>query len=68
MGGLNGLTRDGHAASLAAGAPVLEAYRTLARENPTVLSDCPVCRWQIADATGLPTAHPVQRLAALLGY
>jgi len=67
VGGLNGLTRDGHAASLAAGGPVLEAYRTLARENPSVLSDCPVCRWQIADATGLPTAHPVQRLAALLG-
>jgi len=66
MGGLTGLTREGYDLSLAAGARVLEAYRSLAAAGPVVLSDCPACRWQIAEATGLKTAHPVELLAARL--
>jgi glycerol-3-phosphate dehydrogenase subunit C len=66
MGGLTGLTREGHDLSLAAGARVLEAYRGLAPAGPVVLSDCPACRWQIGEATGLETAHPVELLAARL--
>ncbi len=76
MGGPTGLTRDGHPRSLADGAPVLEVYRSLAAEptgetsehgrRPVALSDCPACRWQIADASGLPTAHPVEFLAKAL--
>lgn len=66
MGGLSGLTREGHDLSLAAGARVLEAYRSLAPAGAVVLSDCPACRWQIAEATGLKTAHPVELLAARL--
>ncbi len=64
MGGLFGLTREGHGRSLRAGYPVLEAYRALlGPKAPTILSDCPACRWQIADATGLATAHPIEWLA-----
>lgn len=64
MGGLSGLTRDGHGRSLITGSPVLEAYRALSGPSaPTVLSDCPACRWQAGDATGLATAHPVEWLA-----
>jgi len=32
--------------------------------RPLLLSDCPTCRWQIADVTGLETAHPVELLAS----
>jgi len=69
MGGFAGLTRTGYPQSLAAGARVLESYGSAARAagaGPLVLSDCPTCRWQIADATGLDTAHPVELLAVLL--
>jgi len=64
MGGLAGLTAAGYRRSLATGRPVLEAYATL--EPALILSDCPACRWQIADATGRDTAHPVEVLAAAL--
>ncbi len=64
MGGLAGLTAAGYGRSLATGRPVLEAYATL--EPALILSDCPACRWQIADATGRDTAHPVEVLAAAL--
>lgn len=70
MGGLSGLTREGFARSLAVGAPVLGSYGRAAEEagaaRPLVLlSDCPACRWQIADATRLATAHPVEFIARL---
>ena len=76
MAGLAGLRREGYERSLTVGSPALGAYRRLARPagatapdappEPTVLSDCPACRWQIAEATGLPTAHPVEWLADAL--
>jgi glycerol-3-phosphate dehydrogenase subunit C len=65
MGGLSGLTRAGYGRSLASGARALEAYSALARspEPPVLLSDCPLCRWQISDLSGLEAAHPAEILA-----
>ncbi len=33
---------------------------------PVVLSDCPLCRWQIGELTHLRTAHPVELLSRAL--
>lgn len=78
MGGLYGLTRAGYGRSLETGRPALDAYRELRRgfatgpeggrpAEPVALSDCPACRWQIAEAAGLATTHPVELVAHRLG-
>jgi len=66
MGGLAGLKAAEHDRSLAVGSPVLRAYEALG-QDVLVLSECPMCRWQISDATGLWSLHPVEVLAGLLG-
>lgn len=67
MGGLDGLTREGFPRSLAVGQPVLRAYsaeaeKTASRDQLLVVSDCPACRWQISDVTGLTAVHPAELL------
>jgi glycerol-3-phosphate dehydrogenase subunit C len=64
MGGLTGLSQSGHGRSLDTGALLLRTLKAL--DPALVLSDCPMCRWQIAQVTGQATAHPVEVLAATL--
>ena len=65
MAGTWGLKAANHAASLAAGRPMLDEL-----DRPRVLygsSECSACRMQMQEGTGKRTLHPVQYLAYAYG-
>jgi FAD/FMN-containing dehydrogenase/Fe-S oxidoreductase len=65
MAGTWGLKAANHAASLAAGKPMLDAL-----DRPGILfgsTECSACRMQMQEGTGKRTLHPVQYLAHAYG-
>jgi len=66
MAGTYGLKAENHAASLAAGRPMLEEL-----SRPRVLfgsTECSTCRIQMEDGASRRTLHPAQYLALAYGY
>ncbi len=65
MAGTFGLKAENYDFSLQVGEPL---FRRLREEAPDlVASECSTCRLQITQATGLPTVHPLELLAAGCG-
>jgi len=65
MAGTFGLKAESYEFSLKVGEPL---FRRIREEAPDlVASECSTCRLQIGQATGLPTVHPVELLAAACG-
>lgn len=65
MAGPFGLSEHNYADSLAAGRPMLERLARSAIHFGS--SECSSCRWQIEDATGKRSLHPIQYLALAAG-
>ncbi|MEW6440415.1 MAG: heterodisulfide reductase-related iron-sulfur binding cluster [bacterium] len=65
MGGTFGLKGRNYARSMAIGQSLFEAIRACAPD--VVATDCPGCKLQIFQGTGLPVTHPIQLLARAHG-
>jgi len=62
VAGTYGLKREKYAIAMAVGEPLFERIR--ASGAGQAACDSETCRWQIAQATGVPVRHPVEILAA----
>jgi len=65
MAGTFGMKKGTYDLSMATGAPLFARLRLAAPD--LVASECSTCRLQIAEATSMPTVHPVILLAAAYG-
>ncbi|MEI8165397.1 MAG: anaerobic glycerol-3-phosphate dehydrogenase subunit C [Chloroflexales bacterium] len=65
IAGTYGLKREKYQIALDVGAPLFEMVRRSGAE--LALCDSETCRWQITNATGVPTKHPIEILAAAYG-
>lgn len=62
VAGTYGLKKEKYDIAMAVGAPLFERIR--ATESPRAACDSETCRWQIETATGRPTRHPIEIVAA----
>ena len=65
MAGTFGMKAGSFDFSMRTGKPLFDKIATVAPD--LVVTECSTCRMQIAEATGLPTAHPVELLAKAYG-
>jgi FAD/FMN-containing dehydrogenase/Fe-S oxidoreductase len=65
MAGTFGMKKGTYDLSVRTGAPLFERIAALGPD--LVASECSTCRLQIAEATSVPTAHPVMLLAGAYG-
>jgi glycerol-3-phosphate dehydrogenase subunit C len=65
IAGTYGLKREKYEIAMAVGEPVFRQVRESAA--PLSVCDSETCRWWIADATGLPSVHPVELLHRAYG-
>jgi len=57
MGGTFGLKRNNYAMSMAIGRALFEEIKRLSPD--VVVTECPMCKMQIEQGTGMPVIHPV---------
>jgi glycerol-3-phosphate dehydrogenase subunit C len=62
VAGTYGLKREKYDIAMAVGKPLFERIRSSGASEAAC--DSETCRWQIAQATGVPVRHPVEYLAA----
>jgi glycerol-3-phosphate dehydrogenase subunit C len=62
VAGTYGLKKEKYDIAMAVGAPLFDRIR--ATESPRAACDSETCRWQIETATGRPTRHPIEIVAA----
>lgn len=66
IAGTYGYKVEKYEIAMQVGAPLFEFIRR--SQAPLAVCDSETCRWQITHATGIPTVHPVELLAAAYGY
>ena len=66
IAGTYGYKAEKYAIAMAVGQPLFEFVKSC--RAPLAICDSETCRWQITHATGIPTVHPVELLAAAYGF
>lgn len=66
IAGTYGYKKEKYDIAMQVGEPLFEFVRQVG--GPVVICDSETCRWQITQATGLPSVHPVELLAAAYGF
>lgn len=66
IGGTYGYKTEKHDISMAVGRPLFDFVQEV--NGPIAVCDSETCRWNIAQATGVPFVHPIELLAAAYGY
>ena len=65
IAGTYGYKKEKYNIAMAVGQPLFDFINNFG--GPVVICDSETCRWQITHATGLPSVHPVELLAAAYG-
>jgi glycerol-3-phosphate dehydrogenase subunit C len=66
IAGTYGFKKEKYGISQSVGEPLFEFVKSV--NAPLAVCDSETCRWQITHGTGLPAIHPVELVAAALGY
>lgn len=66
IAGTYGYKKEKYDIAMQVGQPLFEYIEKTG--GPVVICDSETCRWQITHATGIPAVHPVEILAASLGF
>jgi len=66
IAGTYGFKQEKYQIGMEVGRPLFEFVAAV--DGPLVVCDSETCRWQITHATGVPTVHPIELLAAAYGY
>lgn len=66
VGGTYGYKLEKAEIARAVGRPLFDFVQQV--NGPVAVCDSETCRWNIADATGVPFVHPIELLAAAYGY
>jgi len=66
IAGTYGYKKEKYDIAMQVGQPLFDFAKQI--QAPAVICDSETCRWQITHATGLPAVHPVEILAAAMGF
>lgn len=66
IAGTYGYKKEKYEISQSVGEPLFNFIKSI--DAPLAVCDSETCRWQITHGTGLPAIHPVELVAASLGY
>jgi len=66
IAGTYGYKKEKYPIAMQVGEPLFSFARQVG--GPLVVCDSETCRWQITHATGIPSIHPVELLAAAYGF
>ncbi|MFQ5400712.1 MAG: anaerobic glycerol-3-phosphate dehydrogenase subunit C [Anaerolineae bacterium] len=66
IAGTYGFKQEKYQIGMEVGRPLFEFVAAV--DGPLVVCDSETCRWQITHATGVPTVHPIELLAAAYGW